>query len=312
MASRRMSLSVHWDGQLDMDGNGPRYFGGRKKLIAIRSNTTYANFERRMYRLINCNREECCLKYTIRCPTGANEYIAYDIVDDESLEGLIGLFEHYGCVSLYIEKDLYPSETQYQSQGYYTSLLHNDIDVGFSENPIGDREVDNEPGTESVSTCATLDFTCRTLDVTCATVDVTCATLDVTCRTLEIIWRPYTDAVLEVLPAFCVQDSEVWRSRATLICFHIVELHVPDRVLRQFGLLQHIPIHVETIRRFTSQGRPDEHWGHFHAAHIERWGQRLQVIIDQDPIVGDDPVQTTSIYMELREDGFLVQYSVHH
>nr|CAD1834458.1 unnamed protein product [Ananas comosus var. bracteatus] len=88
-------------------------------------------------------------------PYGANEYIAHDIVDDESLEGLIGLFEHYGCVSLYIEKDLYPSETQYQSQGYYTSLLHNDIDVGFPENPIGDREVDNEPGTESVSTCAT-------------------------------------------------------------------------------------------------------------------------------------------------------------
>ncbi|XP_020111290.1 uncharacterized protein LOC109726214 [Ananas comosus] len=146
MASRRMSLSVHWDGQLDMDGNGPRYFGGRKKLIAIRSDTTYANFERRMYRLVNCNREECCLKYTIRCPTGANEYIAHDIVDDESLEGLIGLFEHYGCVSLYIEKDLYPSETQYQSQGYYTSLLHNDIDVGFPENPIGDREVDNEQG----------------------------------------------------------------------------------------------------------------------------------------------------------------------
>ncbi|OAY78948.1 Serine/threonine-protein phosphatase [Ananas comosus] len=253
MASRRMSLTVHWDGQLDMDGNGSRYFGGRKKLIAIRSDTTYANFERRMYRLANCNREECCLKYTIRCPTGANEYIAHDIVDDESLEGLIRLFEYYGCVSLYIEKDLYPSETQYQSQGYYTSLLHNDIDVGFSENSIGDR---------------------------------------------EITWRPYTDAVLEVLPAFCVQGSEVWRSLTTLICFHIVELHVPDRVLRQFGLLQHIPIHVETIRRFTSQGRPDEHWGHFHAAHIERWGQRLQAIIDQHLIVGDDPVQATSIYME--------------
>nr|CAD1835758.1 unnamed protein product [Ananas comosus var. bracteatus] len=190
MASRRMSLSVHWDGQLDMDGNGPRYFGGRKKLIAIRSDTTYANFERRMYRLVNCNREECCLKYTIRCPTGANEYIAHDIVDDESLEGLIGLFEHYGCVSLSrIKKDLYPSETQYQSQGYYTSLLHNNIDVGFPENPIGDREVDNEQGTESVSTCATLDFTCATLDVTCRTVDVTCATLDVTCATLDVTCR---------------------------------------------------------------------------------------------------------------------------
>ncbi|OAY75485.1 Serine/threonine-protein phosphatase, partial [Ananas comosus] len=169
-------------------------------------------------------------------------------------------------VSLYIEKDLYPSETQYQSQGYYTSPLQNDIDVGFPDAPIGDREVGNEPDTYQM--------------------------------TRSITWRPYTDAVLEVLPAFCVQGSEVWRSWTTLICFHIVELHVPDRVLRQFGLLQYIPIHVETIRRFTSQGRPDEHWGHFHAAHIERWGQRLQAIIDQHLIVGDDPVQATSIYME--------------
>ncbi|XP_020090375.1 AP2/ERF domain-containing protein PFD0985w-like [Ananas comosus] len=78
---------------------------------------------------------------------GANEYIDHDIVDNESLEGLIGFSEHYGCVSLYIEKDLYPSETQYQSQGYYTSLLHNDIDVGFPDAPIGDREVGNEPDT---------------------------------------------------------------------------------------------------------------------------------------------------------------------
>ncbi|OAY83913.1 Serine/threonine-protein phosphatase [Ananas comosus] len=266
MASRRMSLSVHWDGQLVMDGNGPRYFGGRKRLIAIRSDTTYTNFERRMYRLVNCNREEYCLKYKIRCPMGANEYIDHDIVNDESLEGLIGLSEHYGCVSLYIEKDLYPLETQYQSQGYYTSLLHNDIDVGFPAAPIGDREVSNEPDTYQM--------------------------------TRSMTWRPYTDAIIDALPAFCVQGSEVWRSRMTLICFYIFELHVPDRVLRQFGLLQHISIPVETIRRYTSQGWPDEDWAHFHAAHIERWGDRLQAIIDQHLIVGDDPVQTTSIYME--------------
>ncbi|XP_020092464.1 uncharacterized protein LOC109712980 isoform X1 [Ananas comosus] len=147
MASRRMSLSVHWDGQLVLDGNGPRYFGDRKKLIAIRLDTTYTNFESRMYRLVNCNREECCFKYKIRCPMGPNEYIDHDIVDDESLEGLIGLSEHYGCVSLYIEKDLYLLETQYQSQSYYTSLLQNDIDVGFPDAPIGDHEVGNEPDT---------------------------------------------------------------------------------------------------------------------------------------------------------------------
>ncbi|XP_020088257.1 serine/threonine-protein phosphatase 7 long form homolog [Ananas comosus] len=117
-------------------------------------------------------------------------------------------------------------------------------------------------------------------------------------RASQITWRPYTDAIIDVLSTFYVQGSEVRRSRTTLICFHIVELHMPDRVLRQFGLLQHIPIHVKTIRRITSQGRPDEDWVHFHTAHIERWRQRLHAIIDQHPIVGDDPVQATSIYME--------------
>nr|CAD1817180.1 unnamed protein product [Ananas comosus var. bracteatus] len=56
-------------------------------------------------------------------------------------------------------------------------------------------------------------------------------------------------------------------------------------------------INVETIRRVTSQGRSDEDWAIFHAAHIERLGQRLQAIFDQLPIAGDDPIQATSIYM---------------
>ncbi|XP_020112481.1 serine/threonine-protein phosphatase 7 long form homolog [Ananas comosus] len=47
----------------------------------------------------------------------------------------------------------------------------------------------------------------------------------------QITWRPYDDTVLETLPPFCLAGSQVWRSRTTLVCFHIIELHHPDRVL---------------------------------------------------------------------------------
>ncbi|KAG9440249.1 hypothetical protein H6P81_020414 [Aristolochia fimbriata] len=40
------------------------------------------------------------------------------------------------------------------------------------------------------------------------------------------------------LPAICVEGRRIWLSRTPLICFEIVELHVPDRVMLQFRLEQ--------------------------------------------------------------------------
>ena len=37
----------------------------------------------------------------------------------------------------------------------------------------------------------------------------------------------------------CTEASQIWRARAPVICFEIVELHLPDRVLCQFGLMHH-------------------------------------------------------------------------
>ncbi|XP_021739853.1 serine/threonine-protein phosphatase 7 long form homolog [Chenopodium quinoa] len=51
----------------------------------------------------------------------------------------------------------------------------------------------------------------------------------------QMIWQPYTEAVMDRLPEICRSDMHIWRSRAPLICFDVVEFHLPDRVLRQFG-----------------------------------------------------------------------------
>ncbi|KAL5130685.1 Serine/threonine-protein phosphatase 7 long form [Glycine soja] len=57
----------------------------------------------------------------------------------------------------------------------------------------------------------------------------------------EFVWEPYTATVMAALPPICVVGSVAWFAVVPLICFHVVEWHQPDRVLRQFGLQQPIP-----------------------------------------------------------------------
>ncbi|XP_059315546.1 serine/threonine-protein phosphatase 7 long form homolog [Lycium ferocissimum] len=71
------------------------------------------------------------------------------------------------------------------------------------------------------------------------------------------IWTPY-DRILDELPAFCRAGQHMWMSRCPLIHMDIVEYHVPDRVLRQFGYVQNIPAATD--------------WEHDHYAMDERAG----------------------------------------
>ncbi|XP_020272579.1 serine/threonine-protein phosphatase 7 long form homolog [Asparagus officinalis] len=64
-------------------------------------------------------------------------------------------------------------------------------------------------------------------------------------------------------------------------------MHVPDRVLRQFTLSQHIPDPVEQINR---RRRPTSHrtdWAVVRAAYIDRWVQRWDCIQDTRPTAVD-------------------------
>ncbi|KAG9441681.1 hypothetical protein H6P81_017535 [Aristolochia fimbriata] len=53
----------------------------------------------------------------------------------------------------------------------------------------------------------------------------------------DLNWQSYID-FLQHLPAICVKGRHIWLPKTPLICFEIVDMHAPDRVMLQFGLEQ--------------------------------------------------------------------------
>ncbi|XP_020272715.1 serine/threonine-protein phosphatase 7 long form homolog [Asparagus officinalis] len=89
-------------------------------------------------------------------------------------------------------------------------------------------------------------------------------------------WTPYSPPDLDMhsLAPICRDTPDLWRARVPLICWEIVEMHVPGRVLRQFTLSQHVPDPVEQIdrRRWPTSHRTD--WAIVRAAYIDWWAHR--------------------------------------
>ncbi|XP_073006437.1 uncharacterized protein [Typha latifolia] len=114
----------------------------------------------------------------------------------------------------------------------------------------------------------------------------------------QITWDPYTTNLMSGLPAICTSGSAVWLCRTPLICFQIVEMHVPDRVLLQFGMIQHIPDAVEMVERVTMQGKADEDWSLYHDKYIKQWDSRLSTVVEQNQAVDPDPTRARNHYLE--------------
>ncbi|KAK9996213.1 hypothetical protein SO802_020899 [Lithocarpus litseifolius] len=105
----------------------------------------------------------------------------------------------------------------------------------------------------------------------------------------QVVWQPY-EADLEDLPPWCVAGRAVWTATVPLVCFHLVELHTPDRVVRQFGMIQEIPRDVDTnivLHRIDLRGKVGVNWMQRHAMHIIEWGNRLQRRCEA--VLGDMP-----------------------
>ena len=92
---------------------------------------------------------------------------------------------------------------------------------------------------------------------------------------LQIIWRPYeTEDVRQLIPDYCLAGREVWLAQVPLICFHIIEWHHPDRVLRQFAIQQPIPdepVNLGPLHTLDLSGKTGTNWLHEHIMYVEMW-----------------------------------------
>ncbi|XP_075647021.1 uncharacterized protein LOC142617932 [Castanea sativa] len=71
----------------------------------------------------------------------------------------------------------------------------------------------------------------------------------------------------------------MWTARVPLVCFWLVEKHTPDRVLRQFGMVQEIPENVDTddaLHKIDLRGKIEVDWRVRHCSHIQVWNTRAQ------------------------------------
>ncbi|RVW28833.1 Serine/threonine-protein phosphatase 7 long form-like [Vitis vinifera] len=97
----------------------------------------------------------------------------------------------------------------------------------------------------------------------------------------HVLWEPYTADLIAHLPAICQADEEIWRTMSPLICFDIIEWHIPERVLRQFRMQQGIPlpclIDME-LHLVDRRGRHQYDWVTFHAQYISLWATRSERI----------------------------------
>ncbi|KAH1212934.1 Serine/threonine-protein phosphatase 7 long form [Glycine max] len=102
----------------------------------------------------------------------------------------------------------------------------------------------------------------------------------------EFVWEPYTATVMAASPLICVVGSVVWFAVVPLICFHVVEWHQPDRVLRQFGMQQPIPgcpSQSQNLHGITLKGKQDENWFQLLAPMISQWNNRAEFRVDVYP-----------------------------
>ncbi|GFZ15684.1 hypothetical protein Acr_25g0000930 [Actinidia rufa] len=113
----------------------------------------------------------------------------------------------------------------------------------------------------------------------------------------EFTWRPY-DAIMHELPDYCRVGSDTWVSRSPLVCFEVIEWHLPDRVCRQFGLRQVVPEAPNTspaLHGIDMRGRARTDWTQFHREHIDRWHHRLEYLVVG--VIDDTTMRYNNPYM---------------
>ncbi|KAL0299196.1 UNVERIFIED_CONTAM: hypothetical protein Sradi_6579400 [Sesamum radiatum] len=98
----------------------------------------------------------------------------------------------------------------------------------------------------------------------------------------QFIWQPY-DMESNVIMAYAGDfNPQLWRSICPLIFYAIVEMHHPERVLRQFGMMQNIPDQPDTrdmsLHKITRSNRTGTDWVLQQILYITRWQRRYDTM----------------------------------
>ena len=89
-----------------------------------------------------------------------------------------------------------------------------------------------------------------------------------------MLWEPNIRESVARLPDICLANQEIWRTMSPLICFETVEWHHPERVLRQFGLHQGIPLSCSLEQELHLVDRRGCHkydWETYHTPYVVLW-----------------------------------------
>ncbi|KAL0288827.1 UNVERIFIED_CONTAM: hypothetical protein Sangu_2641400, partial [Sesamum angustifolium] len=85
-----------------------------------------------------------------------------------------------------------------------------------------------------------------------------------------------------------MQYDQMWRSICPLIFYAIVEMHHPERVLRQFGIMQNIKDQPDTrdmsLHKITRSNRMGTDWILQHILYITTWQRRYDTFIQRQSI----------------------------
>ncbi|KAG8497430.1 hypothetical protein CXB51_008751 [Gossypium anomalum] len=101
-------------------------------------------------------------------------------------------------------------------------------------------------------------------------------------------WTPYDDpAIRAVIPDEYVQNPNAWHVKVPLVNYAKVEMHQSDRVLRQFGFRQPIPVAPEV---FDEEHKADLRllnmdWPRYWSGYIEMWKNRYDYIPTRESII---------------------------
>ncbi|MQL77798.1 hypothetical protein Taro_010222 [Colocasia esculenta] len=106
--------------------------------------------------------------------------------------------------------------------------------------------------------------------------------------------RQLTSSVISrlILPI----SSELWRAHVPMFCMAVMEVHMPERVWRQFGAPQVIPLAPERYDRKDGRGHARENWLLYHARNIERWNDRANAILEPPTQEEEDQSQWRQWY----------------